>query len=153
MTNNLHPAFQQALAPFLNHLNQEHPTMTEQTTEDIVADLIAAKLDESRANKNRVAIEEKLVKRLGNKPEGAETHELTNGMKVTVTGKMSYKADMDMLMQLAGELPPNMRPIKTEVKLDETGAKYLRNNEPEIWAMLAPAITIKPVKTSVEIKA
>jgi hypothetical protein len=49
-------------------------------------------------------------------------------------------------------LPPNLRPIKVEPKLDETGAKYLRNNEPEVWAMLAPAITIQPAKTSVTIK-
>lgn len=145
----IHPALAAALAPFAP--NKDIP-MTEQTTEDMVAELIAAKADEARANKNRVAIEEKLIARLGNKPEGATTTELSNGMKITVTGKMSYKADMDMLMQLAGELPANLRPIKTEVKLDETGAKYLRNNEPEVWAMLAPAITIKPAKTSVEIK-
>lgn len=122
------------------------------TIEQLVEQLATAKAAESTANKQRVALEERIIERLGHKPEGSTTHELANGFKVTVTGKMSYKADMDMLMQLSGQLPPNMRPIKTEPKLDETGARYLRNNEPEVWAMLAPAFTIKPAKTSIEIK-
>lgn len=115
--------------------------------------LIAAKAAEAKANKERVAIEEQLIEALGSKPEGAETHELPNGLKVTITGKQTYKADMDLLMQICGNLPPNLRPLKVETKLDETGAKYLRNNEPEVWAMLAKAITVTPAKTSVAIKA
>lgn len=123
------------------------------TPEQLAQDFIAAKAAEAKANKERVAIEEQLIAALGVKPEGAETHELANGLKVTITGKMTYKADMPVLLQLAGGLPENMRPIKMEPKLDETGAKYLRNNEPEVWAMLAPAITVAPAKTSVAIKA
>lgn len=128
-------------------------TETKPTIEWLAQRLIDAKAAEAKANKDRVAIEEQIVEALGHKPEGAQTHELANGLKLTITGKMSYKADMNMLMQLAGQLPPNLRPIKMEPKLDETGAKYLRNNEPEVWTMIAPAITVKPSKTSVEIKA
>jgi predicted DNA-binding protein (UPF0251 family) len=123
------------------------------TVEKLAQRLLDAKAAEAKAASDRASIEQQIIERLGNKPEGAVTHQLISGLKITITGKMSYKADMDMLMQLAGPLPPNMRPIKMEPKLDETGAKYLRNNEPEIWAQLAPAITVKPVKTSVEIKA
>lgn len=121
--------------------------------EQLAQELIAAKAIEAKANKDRVAIEEQLIAALGSKPEGAETHELATGLKVTITGKQTYKADLPLLMQLAGNLPENLRPLKTETKLDETGAKYLRTNEPEIWAMLAPAITVAPAKTSVSIKA
>lgn len=128
--------------------------MTKATTpEQLAQDYIAAKAAEAKANKERVAIEEQLIALLGAKEEGSSTHELANGLKVTLTGKMSYKADMALLMSLAGALPENMRPIKMEPKLDETGAKYLRNNEPEVWSMLAPAITVSPAKTSVTIKA
>lgn len=123
------------------------------TVEELANDYITAKAFEAEANKARVAIEEQLIAALGAKEEGATTTELTNGLKVTITGKLSYKADMPLLMQIAGSLPENLRPVKVETKLDETGAKYLKNNEPEIWAMLAPAITIAPAKTSVAIKA
>lgn len=121
--------------------------------EQLAQDLIAAKAAEAKANKARVAIEEQLIEVLGSKPEGAETHELGNGLKVTITGKLTYKADMEQLMQICGALPANMRPLKVETKLDETGAKYLKNNEPEVWAMLAKAITVAPAKTAVSIKA
>ena len=123
------------------------------TAEQLAQDYIAAKAAEAKANKERVAIEEQLIQLLGAKEEGASTTELANGLKVTITGKISYKADMAVLLQLASALPENLRPIKTEPKLDETGAKYLRANEPEIWAMIAPAITVAPAKTSVAIKA
>jgi primosomal replication protein N len=120
--------------------------------DELVERLVAAKAEENMANQRRVALEEQIVERLGKRTEGAQTHELANGVKLTITGKLSYKADMSLLVQLAAALPENMRPIKTEVKLDETGAKYLRNNEPEAWARIAPAITTKEAKTSVEVK-
>jgi len=122
------------------------------TAEDLAQQFIAAKAAEAKATKARVEIEEQLIKLLGAKPEGAETHELTNGLKVTVTGKMTYKADMAKLLSVCETLPENMRPLKVETKLDETGAKYLRANEPETWAVLAQAITVTPAKTAVTIK-
>jgi len=127
-------------------------TTTEQSIESLVEDLVAAKAEENMANQRRVALEEQIVELMGKRTEGAQTHELANGVKLTITGKLSYKADMKLLVQLASALPENMRPIKTEVKLDETGAKYLRNNEPEAWAAIAAAITTKEAKTSVEVK-
>jgi hypothetical protein len=126
----------------------------ETTSIDLLAEqLIAAKHAEQQANEARVEIEQEIIALLGAREEGSSTHQLGNGMKLTITGKMTYSADMELLMQLCNYLPENMRPIKVEPKLDDTGAKYLRNNEPEIWQTIAPAITIKPAKTSVTIKA
>lgn len=117
----------------------------------LTLDLIAAKKAENEANSRRVALEEQIISILGVKEEGAATHDV-EGIKLTITGKLSYKADMDVLAELCKALPKNMRPIKTEPKLDETGCKYLRNNEPEAWKQIAAAITIKPAKPSVTIK-
>lgn len=125
---------------------------TEVSIETLVEQLVAAKAEENKANTRRIELEEKLINRLGKREEGAQTHELPNGVKVTITGKMSYKADMKLLMQLASVLPENMRPIKIEPKLDETGCKYLRNNEPDAWRSIASAITMKAAKASVEVK-
>lgn len=124
----------------------------EVSIEELVERLVAAKAEENNANQRRVKLEEQLISRLGKRTEGAQTHQLPNGVKVTITGKLSYKADMSLLVQLAAALPENMRPLKTEIRLDETGCKYLRNNEPEAWARIAPAITTKDAKASVEVK-
>ncbi len=123
------------------------------TVEQLSVEFIDAKAAEAKAAKDRLAIEQQIIVLLGVKTEGAKTHELTNGLKVTITGKQTYKADMPLLIRLASALPEDMRPLKTEVNLDETGAKYLRTNKPEVWAMLAPAITVAPAKTAVSIKA
>ena len=128
-------------------------TKSKLTPEQLVDQLVAAKKAEAEANKQRVQIEEQIIALFGNREEGAETHELGNGLKVTITGKLTYKANMEQLMQICGALPANMRPLKVETKLDETGAKFLKNNEPEVWAMLAKAITVSPAKTAVTIKA
>lgn len=123
------------------------------TVDQLVEDLIAAKRVEAEANKRRIAIEEQIVKMVGAKEEGASTTELANGMKLTVTGKLTYSADMEKLQEICAKLPQEMRPIKTKVELDSTGAKYLRANEPAVWAKLSKAITVKTAKTSVEVKA
>lgn len=128
-------------------------TETTVTIDQLVDDFIAAKAAENAANKRRVAIEEQMIALLGKREEGAETHELASGMKITITGKLTYTADMEKLQEICAKLPQEMRPIKTKVELDTTGAKYLRANEPAIWAKLAKAITVKTAKTGVEVKA
>jgi hypothetical protein len=62
------------------------------TPEQLVEQLVAAKKAEAEANKQRVQIEEQIIALFGNREEGAETHELGNGLKVTITGKLTYKA-------------------------------------------------------------
>ena len=113
---------------------------------------INAKAREKAANEYRLNLETQIIDILGAKPEGSETHALSSGHKVTITGKMTYSADMPTLMAICAALPEQYRPIKTKTELDQTGAKYLRTNMPEIWAQIAPAITMKPAKTSIEIK-
>lgn len=120
---------------------------------ELAAKLIEAKKAEAEANAKRVAIEQEIIKIFGVKEEGSETHDLENGLKITITGKVSYSTDIDELIKLAKKLPESLRPIKVETKADETGLKYLRREEPDAWKLIAPAVTIKPAKPSVTIKA
>jgi hypothetical protein len=41
--------------------------------------------------------------------------------------------------------------VKLKRELDETGVKYLANNEPQLYKVLASALTIEPAKTDVKI--
>lgn len=111
-----------------------------------------AKATERAAQAERVEIEEALISKLGGaKEEGSATHEV-GPFKVTVTGKLSYKADVPMLLALCDRVPEHLRPLKTETKLDEAGAKYLRANEPELWRLISNAISISPAKTGLTVK-
>ena len=120
------------------------------TMDALVEQWIAAKRDEDAANARRAQIEQQMCELQPPKEEGATTVEV-GGYKVTLTGKLTYKADMPMLLELVQKLPEDRRPVKQETKLDETGAKYLRSKEPALWAIIAPAIEVKPAKVGVRV--
>lgn len=119
--------------------------------ETLAALWLQAKQDEQAANRRRLEIEAHIIASLGCPEDASRTHTL-NGFKVTTTGKLTYKADLAQLALLAMALPESLRPIKTESRLDEVGAKWLRNNEPQYWSVLAPAIEVKPAKVAIKIE-
>lgn len=126
-----------------------------EAAESLVSRLIVAKAAEAAANRARVDIEEEIISLLGAREEGSETHALASGYKITITGKLSYSvasADFQKFLIVCDKLPPEVRPIKTVVSLDETGAKFLRATNPKIWRCLGELITTKASKTSVSVK-
>lgn len=118
---------------------------------EIAEELFAAKHAEREANEKRVALEEELIAVLGQKEEGAQTHQVGD-YKITITGKLNRKIDWDMFdSAIAARIPESLHPVKIKRELDETGVKYLANNEPQLYKVLATALTIKPAKTAVTI--
>lgn len=118
---------------------------------EIANELFAAKLAEKEANERRVALEEELIALVGQKEEGAQTHTIGE-FKIVITGKLNRKIDWDLYdKSIAAKIPESMQPVKIKRELDDTGVKYLENNEPQIYKLLAKALTIKPAKTAVTI--
>jgi hypothetical protein len=118
---------------------------------EIANDLFEAKLAEKEANERRVALEEELIALVGAREEGSQTHEIGD-YKITITGKLNRKIDWDLFDQsIAAKIPQTLQPVKIKRELDDTGVKYLANNEPQIYKLLAKALTIKPAKTAVTI--
>jgi len=116
---------------------------------------VDAKRAEDAATAARVQAEQRILALHPAREEGADTFE-AGGFKVTVTGKLSYACDDLAALTAACEassLPPNWVPVKTVQQLDATGAKWLRANEPDLWArVVAPHITVKPAKTAVSVR-
>ena len=118
---------------------------------EIAEELFAAKLAEREANEKRVALEEELIAVLGQKEEGAQTHQVGD-YKITITGKLNRKIDWDMFdSAIAARIPESLHPVKIKRELDDAGVKYLANNEPQLYKLLSKALTIKPAKTAVTI--
>jgi hypothetical protein len=118
---------------------------------EIANDLFEAKLAEKEANERRVALEEELIALVGAREEGSQTHEIGD-YKITITGKLNRKIDWDLFDQsIAAKIPQTLQPVKIKRELDDTGVKYLANNEPQIYKLLAKALTVKPAKTAVTI--
>lgn len=121
----------------------------EANLKDLCGQWFEHKRAEAAANKLRKEVEEKIVALTGKRDEGSATHE-AEGFKVTVTGKVTRKMDWTKWETVKDQIPANLRPVKTKSELDETGVKYLRDNEPDIYALLP--IETKPASTSVEVK-
>lgn len=119
-----------------------------------VLDLVEAKRAEEEAKRRRVQVEDRILAMHPAKEEGSETFE-AGGYKVSLVGKLAYRCDDPRALAeacAAAQWAPSMIPVKTEVKLDETGCKWLRHNEPEAWRLVAQYVEVKPAKTAVSLK-
>jgi len=118
---------------------------------EIANELFEAREAEKKANERRIELEEELIAILGSKEEGAQTHEVGE-YNLTITGKLIRSIDWDMYdKSIAAKIPESLQPVKVKRELDDTGVKYLANNEPQIYRLLAKALSIKPAKTAVKI--
>lgn len=127
----------------------EAPEDGAQTLEKLCADWLRAKTYEANANNLRILIEEQIVALTGKKDEGAKTVE-ADGFKLTITGKVSRKMDWDKWNAVKAQIPAQLHPVKFPPELDEKGVKYLKLNEPAIYALLP--LEVKPAKTAVDVK-
>lgn len=117
-----------------------------------VEDLVLAKRQEDTARKLRIEAEERILALHPAREEGSDSFD-AGGFKVTVTGKLAYACpEPKLLAEACAGWPANMVPVKTEVKLDETGCKWLRANDPAAWSSIARFVTVKPAKTAVTVK-
>jgi len=128
------------------------PSNTEAELEHLAERWLIVKDAERQANAERLQIEDKILELHPAKEEGSSSWTLTNGYKLKMTGKLSYKADLDVLLEITAEWPEEQRPVKTETKADDAALKFLRTNRPDLWKRIAQAVTTKPMKTSITIE-
>jgi plasmid stabilization system protein ParE len=124
------------------------------TAAEMVADWIAAKRDESAANDRRVAIEAEIIAALGEPDEGSATHTLDDGAKLTITSKVTRSVDGAVWKQVMDRVPEALRPITFEEtpRLDTKGLRWLMENQPAVYQVVAMAITAKKAKSAISVK-
>lgn len=110
-----------------------------------------AKQAEEKARDERVAVEQEILQLTPAREEGSQTITTQRGVKITTTGKLTYKCDITQLVALTKAWPAESIPVKTEVKADESILKALREHSPDAWRQIAPAITVMPAKTGVRV--
>ena len=112
---------------------------------------LEAKRREDEARKSRIEIENQISVALEKKSEGSITHKLQH-YKVTLTQPIYRKLDVEKWTTVKTLIDQNLWPIKVIVEADATGCKWLANNEPQLWALVADAFTVTPGKVGVEVK-
>ena len=118
------------------------------TLNELSEEWLSAKDKELKATADRVAIEQEIILLTGQKEEGAQTHKI-DGFVIEVKGVINRKMDWAKWDEIKDQIPEALRPIKLKPELDVTGVKYLKANEPDIYALLP--ITVTPGKTGVTI--
>ena len=116
-----------------------------------------AKIEEDLSKKKRIAIEDQIATLIPSKADGQKTVTLKNGTKVTVKRGLSYKADLDSIMQFFKEMaqPILAIPIKSKTtrELDIAGYEWYRQNHPDVFNLLSQHIIVAPRKPSVTVKS
>lgn len=131
---------------------QQQPTGTnEPDVEALLDTLITAKANEAKARQARVEAETALLPFLDVKTEGSTTIEIAD-YKVTVSQKLNRKLSAEGFAAVRAYIPEELRPIKITTALDDTGVKWLQNNEPQLYAIIADHLTVTPAKPSITVK-
>lgn len=118
---------------------------------DLFQQWLDFKQQEELARNNRITVEQQIIDEYGCKDEGSQTHK-PDGYKVTITGKVNRTLDAAAWGSVADKVPANLSPVQYKPSLDARGLKYLKSNEPEIYRIVAEAITAKPGKPSVKVE-
>jgi hypothetical protein len=113
--------------------------------------LIALKLAEHQATAARIEAEAALLALVQCPDEGSKTYRGLR-FKVTVTGNVSRRVDEAALAGVRERLGESMfeRAFRFKPEVSVTGIKYLRDNEPQLYAVAAEAIVATPGKSSVK---
>ena len=131
----------------------QHATQTNQPSIDALADqwLMMKQLIASN-QAELLRIEQNLIPLLNAKDDGSATTHTPLGKKVVLKNKTNYKLDGTKLLKVRQKIPEALLPLKVKELLDEPRLKYLRNNEPEVYAIFADALTATPAKPNVTVE-
>lgn len=122
---------------------------------EAAAALLAAKEAERLAIEARIDAEQALIALAGDlKAEGTITLP-SDAYKITITTKVNRSVDQARLTEIASQVPAEFgkRLIRWKPDLVLTELRYLEANEPQVFAIVAQAITANPAKPSIEVKA
>lgn len=119
--------------------------------ERLANDWQIAKNEEEAAKAKRIDVEVQMLKLHPAREEGSETVTTPLGIKVKLTGKLTYKANVEQLQALTTAWPEALRPVKTKIEADESMLKILRTDRPDLWRQIAPAVETKAAKVGVSI--
>lgn len=113
-----------------------------------------AKAARAEADAAVARAEQNLLALVANRKEEGTTHADTDLFKIAVVDKINRSIDSDELARIAPKIPEAIgkRLIKWTPGLVMGELRFLQNNEPDLYAIVAKAITAKPAKPSVSIE-
>lgn len=117
------------------------------------ANLEAAKIAEVIAIEARIAAEQDVIRLMPTRTEGRVTERGLH-YRATVTYGVTRSIDAAALESVRAKVPAALfeQAVEYRPALKLAGVRYLQNNEPATYAVLAEAITAKPAKPAVRVE-
>lgn len=122
----------------------------------LAQELFATKRAEEEAKKLRIECEEKIAALVETGIDGSKTVDAGEGLKLTVKRGMNYKANVDAIRAL--DIPEEVMPLSmTDPQpagyvFDKKAYEALREQHPDVFAVVAQAVEATPAKVSVTLK-
>ncbi len=113
------------------------------STDKLAGRWLALKQERDDVDGQMRAIAVELANRLEHPDEGSKTHQL-DGYKVTITARVNRRIDAKKWHAIREGVPRTLWPVKDKLEADAKGCRYLAENNPEMWAVVAAAITETP---------
>ena len=110
-----------------------------------------AQEDEKRAKARRLEIEGLIVAISDVQYEGSSVTK-TRYYQCTCTGKLNRKLDVETWENIREQIPEDLRPVKTQVTLDLPKLRAIEKENPDVFKVVANAISSKPAKVSVKVE-
>ena len=120
-------------------------------TQALIEEWKHAKQQENMWNAKRIEIESKLYEQHQQEIPDKGTYTTPEGMKIT-TG---YSEDwaQDAVTSAYQQWPEGVKfPFAGTWKPDGKAISYLRDNQPSLYALISPALTLKPKKPAFSVK-
>ena len=121
------------------------------TLSKLAAAFAQAKAEETRAAELRRAIAAQIQAMTGHDAEGSKTYK-DGDWKVTVKAPMIRSMDWAKWDEVRDQITEDLWPVEMKPVLDEKGVKWLYENNPDAYAVVAQAMTIKPGAVQVTVK-
>lgn len=130
--------------------------MEAKTLQELAVELHQSKKTEAAAKKVRIECEEKIAELVETGDNGSKTVAAGDDLKVTVKRALNYKGDVDAIRAL--DIPEELMPITlipaqaASYAFDEKAYEALKEANPQVFAVVAPSVEVKPAKVSVTVK-
>ncbi len=121
------------------------------TLSQLAAAFAAAKDEEARATELRRSIAAQIQALTGHDAEGSKTYK-DGDWRVTVKAPLITSMDWQKWEETKLAIPEQFWPVEMKPSLDMKGVKWLYENNPDAYAVVAQAMTIKPGAVQVSVK-
>lgn len=125
--------------------------LSETSLDELCENWVSLKEAENRAKDERLQVEAAICELVDVPTEGTNTT-TTALFKCKAVGKLKRKLDARAWAEIEKDVPEHLRPVRYKAEIDLKKLKAIESANPEIWRVVAQAITSEKGKTSINIE-